>query len=435
MRNSLRGMAPLSTDVIRQIKQKPSHIRRGHVKKQGPSADIRSAPWILHQDVPRNFHFKMPDLSGLFEEKQAKTQVPKNDARKDARVFNFSEGVAVQAEKPQEKTSGFPLAPVLAACGVLVFSLFILNWQNTPLAQGNTPWQNSALARLFDGTPVLEPREDAGAGRNLAAYAGLSFLGEAAPLEAEKNIPLDLMEAFSWTNYKVQKGDSVSKIAAANALSMDAIIASNNITNARSLRIGEMIRIPNMDGIPYTVKNGDSLSKISTAMGVPLEAILDANDIQSDSIGAGTVLFIPGAKMKKEDLKLALGELFIYPIKGRLSSPFGWRDDPISGVRRHHAALDLAAPMGTPIKAAMDGTIAVVGFDATYGNYIIISHGNSFQTMYAHLSLVSVKKGAAVLQGSKIGEVGSTGYSTGPHLHFAVYKNGRAVNPLEYLNK
>ncbi|GHU16948.1 hypothetical protein FACS1894163_07250 [Spirochaetia bacterium] len=379
----------------------------------------------------------MPDLSGLFEDKRAKTQVPKNDAQKDARVFNFSEGAALRAENPasREKASGFPLAPVLAACGVLVFSLLILNWQDTPLAQGNAPWQNSALARLFDGTPMPEPPEDAGAGRNLAAYAGLSLLGEAAPAEAEKNIPLDLMEAFAWTNYKVQKGDSVSKIAAAHALSMDAIIASNGITNARSLRIGEMIRIPNMDGIPYTVKNGDSLSKISIAMGVPLEAILDANDIQSDSIGAGTVLFIPGAKMKKEDLKLALGELFIYPIKGRLSSPFGWRDDPISGVRRHHAALDLAAPMGTPIKAAMDGTIAVVGFDATYGNYIIISHGNSFQTMYAHLSLVSVKKGASVLQGSRIGEVGSTGYSTGPHLHFAVYKNGRAVNPLEYLNK
>jgi murein DD-endopeptidase MepM/ murein hydrolase activator NlpD len=227
----------------------------------------------------------------------------------------------------------------------------------------------------------------------------------------------------------------VSRIAASHAISLDAIIASNGISNARRLQVGEIIKIPNMDGIPYTVKSGDTLSKISTSMGVPLEAILDANDIQSDSISKGTVLFIPGARMKQEDLKLALGELFIYPIKGRLTSPFGWRDDPISGVRRHHAALDLAAGMGTPIKAAMDGTVAVVGLDATYGNYIIIKHGNQFQTMYAHLSLTSVKERANVLQGSKIGEVGSTGYSTGPHLHFAVYKNGRAVNPLEYLNQ
>ncbi|GHT66499.1 hypothetical protein FACS1894110_10280 [Spirochaetia bacterium] len=330
--------------------------------------------------------------------------------------------VSFSAEKDVEnapKSSGFPLAPVLVALTVLIFSLIILNWRSP------------ALTLLFEG-PALELHEDEGK-RLMAAYAGLS--PTAAPAPAGEDIPLDLMETFAWKSYKIQRGDSVSKIAAAHAISIDAIIASNGISNARSLQAGETIKIPNMDGIPYTVKNGDTLSKISAAMGVPLEAILDANDIQSNSIGAGTVLFIPGARMKQEDLKLVLGELFIYPIKGRLTSPFGWRDDPISGVRRHHAAMDLAAAMGTPVKAAMDGKVAAVGFNATYGNYIILSHANGFQTMYAHLSLTSVKQGANILQGSKLGEVGSTGYSTGPHLHFAVYKNGRAVNPLEYLNQ
>jgi murein DD-endopeptidase MepM/ murein hydrolase activator NlpD len=94
----------------------------------------------------------------------------------------------------------------------------------------------------------------------------------------------------------------------------------------------------------------------------------------------------------------------------------------------------MAAALGTPVKAVMDGTIATVGINSVYGKYIIISHGNGFQTMYAHLNLVSVSQGARVNQGAKIGEVGSTGYSTGPHLHFAVYKNGRAVNPLDFLN-
>jgi murein DD-endopeptidase MepM/ murein hydrolase activator NlpD len=137
--------------------------------------------------------------------------------------------------------------------------------------------------------------------------------------------------------------------------------------------------------------------------------------------------------MPREDLKLALGELFIYPIRGRLTSPYGWRNDPISGVRRYHAALDLAAPQGTAIKAAMDGRIATVGFNSTYGNYIIMAHAGGFQTLYGHLSATSVNQGARVSQGGKIGEVGSTGYSTGPHLHFAVYKNNKAVNPLEFL--
>jgi murein DD-endopeptidase MepM/ murein hydrolase activator NlpD len=83
----------------------------------------------------------------------------------------------------------------------------------------------------------------------------------------------------------------------------------------------------------------------------------------------------------------------------------------------------------------MDGTISAVGFDNNLGNYIIISHYGGFQTTYAHLSSTAVKKGDQVRQGARIGAVGSTGYSTGPHLHFAVYRNGRAVNPLDFLSK
>jgi murein DD-endopeptidase MepM/ murein hydrolase activator NlpD len=169
-------------------------------------------------------------------------------------------------------------------------------------------------------------------------------------------------------------------------------------------------------------------------MGVPLEAVLDANRIQSDIVTPGTVLFIPGARMKKEELKRALGELFIYPLSHfRLTSPFGWRKDPISGVRRHHGAIDLAAPAGTPVKSAMDGKVASLGYNSVYGNFIILSHDGGYQTLYAHLSAVTVTKGSRAAQGTKIGEVGNTGYSTGAHLHFGVYKNGRAVNPLDFL--
>jgi murein DD-endopeptidase MepM/ murein hydrolase activator NlpD len=278
-----------------------------------------------------------------------------------------------------------------------------------------------------------EPGADGEFERNLASYAGI--LPGPAPVEQPgEPIPLDLMETFAWSDYRVKRGDSVSRIAAVHSISMDAVIAGNGITNARRLREGETIRIPNMDGIPYTVRKGDSLEKISRSMGVPLEAILDANDLQSDTISTGTVLFIPGARMRAEDLKLALGELFIYPVRGRITSGFGWRNDPISGVRRFHAALDMAAPTGTAVKAAMDGRVSTVGVNSTYGNFIILNHGNGYQTLYAHLNTVSVKKDDRVNQGSRIGEVGSTGYSTGPHLHFAVYRNGRAVNPLEYLN-
>jgi murein DD-endopeptidase MepM/ murein hydrolase activator NlpD len=305
-------------------------------------------------------------------------------------------------------------APVCVLGGVALVSALILGIPNAPVM-------------------ALSPGEDRSIRTSLASYAGIAG---AMPVSEERAgfIPLDLMETFTWETYKVQPGDSVSKIAAARSISMDAIIASNGIANARRLREGETIRIPNMDGIPYTVKRGDTLSKISTAMEAPVEAILDANNMDSDAITVGMSLFIPGARMRSEDLKLALGELFVYPVRGRLSSPYGWRNDPISGARRFHAAIDMAANTGTPVKASMDGRVATVGMNSVYGKYIILSHGGGFQTLYAHLNTVSVTQGAYASQGSKIGEVGSTGYSTGPHLHFAVYKNGKAVNPLEYLH-
>ncbi|GMO45552.1 MAG: M23 family metallopeptidase [Termitinemataceae bacterium] len=275
----------------------------------------------------------------------------------------------------------------------------------------------------------IKPTDNELIRRRLQAYA-----------EANANIKLPIddfifnaNETFSWRNYSVRKGDTVSKIAADNSLSIDAIIASNDMKNARNLREGEILRIPNMDGIPYTVASGDSLKKIALRFNVPLEAILDANDIQDDNISTGSVFFIPGAKMKTEDLKLALGELFVYPVNGKLTSPYGWRKDPFSGLRRYHRALDLAAPTGSTVKAAMNGKVTTIGRNDTFGIYVIVTHSGGYQSMYAHLNKSDVKQGQSVEQGQKIAEVGTTGLTTGAHLHFAIYKNGIAVNPLDYL--
>jgi murein DD-endopeptidase MepM/ murein hydrolase activator NlpD len=339
------------------------------------------------------------------------------------------------AESGRKRLPSFSV-PALPIAALL---LLALGFVSILYSQGALDWiYSEAVNTAMDSSLRTEESQ-----YNLALYAGVNPLDVQSALPFENasvedsgdSIPLDMTETFAWQSYKVKKGDSVSKIAVAFSVSMDAIIASNGISNARSLREGETLRIPNMDGIPYVVKSGDSLSKISKSMGVPLEAILDANDIQSDAINAGTTLFIPGARMNKDDLALALGEIFIYPLKGsRLSSPFGWRNDPISGERRHHAAIDLAAPQGTVVWAAMDGKVSALGYNATYGNYIILSHAGGFQTMYAHLHSISVKKGDTVSQGKQIGTVGNTGYSTGSHLHFAVYKNSTAVNPLDYLS-
>ena len=117
------------------------------------------------------------------------------------------------------------------------------------------------------------------------------------------------------------------------------------------------------------------------------------------------------------------------PINGRLTSNFGWRVHPLLRFRRLHKGLDLAAPSGTPIRAAADGVVARAGRAGGYGNFVKLNHNGGLATGYGHMSRIAVRAGQRVKQGSVIGYVGSTGISTGPHLHYELWKNGTAVNP------
>jgi murein DD-endopeptidase MepM/ murein hydrolase activator NlpD len=117
------------------------------------------------------------------------------------------------------------------------------------------------------------------------------------------------------------------------------------------------------------------------------------------------------------------------PVHGRLTSGFGERFHPILGYRRFHAGLDLAASAGTPIVAAADGRVVGAGWRGGYGQQVEIAHTGGIDTLYGHMSRIAAHAGELVRKGQVIGYVGSTGLSTGPHLHFEVTKNGRPVNP------
>lgn len=119
---------------------------------------------------------------------------------------------------------------------------------------------------------------------------------------------------------------------------------------------------------------------------------------------------------------------------GFFSSNFGWRIDPFTGERAMHEGVDFVAAAGTPIKAAAGGIVIYSENNPSYGNMIEVDHGNGLVSRYAHASKRLVKEGDVVLRGQKIGEVGSTGRSTGPHLHFEVLLNGTPQNPTRYLN-
>ena len=242
------------------------------------------------------------------------------------------------------------------------------------------------------------------------------------------------VSTVTFKDYTVKKGDTVSGIASRAGLrNFGTLLSVNNIDNARRISAGQVLQVPSSDGLLYTVKKNETLAGIAAAHKVSVTALLDANDLTQETLSVGQKLFIPGAVLSSFELRKALGELFIYPIRGRLTSPFGYRSDPFTGARSFHSGIDLAAPTGTSVKATLDGKIAETGFNRIFGNYIIITHDRGYQSLYGHLSAVYVKRGQYVTQGTVVGAVGNTGYSTGPHLHLSIYKNGNLINPFSVL--
>ncbi len=123
----------------------------------------------------------------------------------------------------------------------------------------------------------------------------------------------------------------------------------------------------------------------------------------------------------------------IWPVRGWLTSGFGWRRNPVLRTRQLHTGLDIAAPRGTPVMAPADGHVVFAGYHSAFGNMVVIDHGYGITTKYAHTSHILVEVGDRILRGDMIAKVGNTGRSTGPHLHYEVHKDGRPRNPMRYL--
>jgi murein DD-endopeptidase MepM/ murein hydrolase activator NlpD len=250
---------------------------------------------------------------------------------------------------------------------------------------------------------------------------------ETAALEPDS---LSKTRILLYDTHTVTSGENISTLAINMGLNQGTIISVNKITNTRLLQIGKVLRIPNQDGVLHAVRSGDTLSSIAEKYKVEQEDIKTANELFSEKIRTGTDLFVPGAKLDWVSLQEINGDLFIWPLNGAITSPYGYRKDPFTGNRvQFHTGLDIRGSTGTPVRAAMSGRVSSAGYDAVFGNYVIISHHSGYRTLYGHLSVIRTRNGAYVGTGERIGDVGSTGLSTGPHLHFMVYKNGVTVNP------
>lgn len=256
---------------------------------------------------------------------------------------------------------------------------------------------------------------------------------ERALIERIKN---EQLPKLYYRVYQVQEGEMVGGIAARFDISQDAIISLNKIKNTRTLQIGQLLKIPSIDGILYTVKDRDTISGIANAYKIEEEDIVSVNQLKDDVLPKGFVLFLPNAKLDWMTIQEINGDMFVCPIHGkyRISSRYGWRSDPFTRNRSFHNGLDMATNRGTPVFAALAGVVVSTGYSPVYGNHVIIRHHSGYKTLYGHLNSIFTSSNRYVTTVTQIGTVGSTGRSTGPHLHFTVYKNGGTINPFTVLN-
>lgn len=308
--------------------------------------------------------------------------------------------------------------------------------------------------------PVSSYLEDQGAVQNTNADAPFgtddvdSYLsttqGDTALVAPNINNPdaLPIVRTVA-TKYTVQPGDTISTIAQKFSVSSNTILWANNLTWNSTIKPGQTLQILPTSGLAHTVKSGDSLASIAKKYQVDTNAIISFNKLANEKdIRVGETLIIPGgvqpaavpvtpptyarptpSKIIKNIAGVRAtddrGGAYLWPVNSRIVTQYySWK----------HTGVDIGDHLGNPIFAAESGKVITAGWNnGGYGNYVIIDHGNGIQTLYGHASALLVKTGDVVSRGEQIAKIGSTGHSTGPHLHFEVRVNGSRLNPLNYV--
>lgn len=238
--------------------------------------------------------------------------------------------------------------------------------------------------------------------------------------------------------YVIQPGDTVSNLAQKFQINIETILIENKLSLRSVLRPGGTLSILPVNGVSHKVKKGDNLKKIALLYKADLQKIIDFNHLTEDDLPIGEALIVPEGKRisapaapltqiaagRPSALKVS-GLGMLWPTTGRrITQYFSWR----------HTGIDIALPTGTPIYAALDGVVEASGWNSGgYGYQIILRHSNGFKTRYAHNSKLYVSVGQEVAKGDVIALIGSSGRSTGPHLHFEVIVGGVRVNPFLYV--
>ena len=230
-------------------------------------------------------------------------------------------------------------------------------------------------------------------------------------------------------SYIVKEDDDLFSIAARCNIPYETIATINRIPYVDSLSVGQKLYLPTVKGIFLARKVCE-----------PLEFLLKtryAEDVyKSIFIDTAEFRFVPNERLSGTERLFFTDSSMITPIEdGIISSNFGMRESPFSGDQKFHKGVDIAAPLGTHVFASKGGFVAVAEYNhSVYGNYVIIQHDNNTQSLYAHLDTISVKTDDICVKRQVIGTVGTTGMSTGPHLHFEIRIGTRVENPVLIIN-
>jgi len=249
--------------------------------------------------------------------------------------------------------------------------------------------------------------------------------------------------------HKVKQGETLEAIAKQYELKTATLMGLNPEVRNGEVKVGQTLSIPPLDGLTYRFKNEENYTTVAKKYNIRADVLFERNGCQRRP----KVVFVPGAIWKPDPVpfNLAIASRgsanpniifqtggYPLPYAVPVTSNYGWRINPVTAIWSFHSGIDLGAPFGTPVLAAKAGRVEFAGWGGGYGNLIELDHGST-GTRYAHLEAIYVAQGQSVAQGQQIGIVGSTGRSTGPHLHFEIMTPSGdgwiAFDPASYLNR